>query len=127
MNKKESLEINFYPYVRGWAGGESLYSLFSITEGDRYRYSIDGIFNSAKMQVATKFLVDGKRCKLSDTRNFQFKADEKDVEFFKVAKILPARKWKKWHHALGIFKSKRDKNKVLEYLQTEAVAEKLSQ
>lgn len=128
MNKKQSLEIVCSSYVRGWAGGEALYNNFALKVDGTYVYdTINGVFNSAKMCVATKFLMDGKKCKIEISHpEIILKGNEKDVEFFKVAKTLPARKWKIWHHALEIFKSTRDKDKVLEYLQTEAVAEVLS-
>ena len=128
MSKKQSLKIGFYPHARGWSGGEALYSHFALTEGNIQISAIDGGSNSAKMRVVTKFLTDGKKCKfLYYPSQFRFKGDEKDAEFFKLAVILSARKWKIWNHALEIFKSSRDKDNVLEYLQTEAVAEKLSQ
>lgn len=131
MNKKQSSKIVYSTYAIGWSGGETVYESFRLVlhpnddDSDEVASFIQGSAYSYKMQVAKKFLIDGKKSKVT-FMSISFKGDEKDEEFFEIAKTLPARKWEMWKQAWKIFESRRNRNKVLEYLVSQAVAKKLS-
>lgn len=125
------MEIVYTPFVHTFNGKGILYNYFVLQQKSSRIHAnpptINGGHMTYKIQTAKKFLIDGKYCKLRDNATTHvFKADGLDIEFFKVAEILPGTNSKVWKTARAMLNNKKDRERVLEYLQTEAVAEVLS-
>lgn len=81
-------------------------------------------YTSCRTQVAWNFLVNYKK---HDSNIWgRVTGDDSDIEFVKIANIVPTKRYGVWKTALKMFLNEQSKEEVLDYLKTEAVAEVLS-
>ena len=115
-------------YEQTWIE-KTLYYRFWLFYWHRAEYypDLECRYNSYRTQVAWTFLVIGNGKKLEDSNVCgRVTGDDSDIEFVKIANIVPTKRYGVWKTALKMFLNEQSKEEVLDYLKTEAVAEVLS-
>lgn len=106
-------------------GGHSQKGLFS----GKVVAIIKSADTSYLTRVATRFLLNDKKCKILEQLDLQqitYEADDNDKLFFELAKIITASKWTIWRDVNNMLKEGKNKKEILEYLKQMAVIVEVS-
>lgn len=85
----------------------------------------EGVWGTYQIKVSKAFLLNGKKGYDSEIYG-EVKGSELDIDYLKIANIIPTKRYGVWKKALKMFSDGKSKKDILDYLKTEAVAEVLS-